>query len=50
MKEKAYLLIGKNSKKWLAENLGISMPTLDKRLETDKWKKGEVQILEHLSK
>lgn len=32
----------------LAEKLGISRPTLDKRLKFGNWKKGELAIIETL--
>jgi hypothetical protein len=41
MKEKALILIGLNSKKWLSEKLGINPLTLEVRLEKNNWKPSE---------
>lgn len=38
----------KRSKVTLAEKLGISRPTLDKRLKLGNWKKGELAIIDLL--
>jgi hypothetical protein len=46
MKTKALILIGLHSKKWLAEKLGITTITLEKRLTEDYWKPGELALLE----
>jgi len=48
MKEKALILIGLHSKKWLAENMGINHITLEKRLKTNYWKLSEIAILEDI--
>jgi biotin operon repressor len=39
---------GKTTKSDLAETLGISRPTLDKRIINDSWKKGELKLIELL--
>jgi predicted DNA binding protein len=39
---------GRSTKIELAETLGISRPTLDKRIINDSWKKGELKIIESL--
>ena len=36
------------SKTALADTLGISRPTLDKKIVSNKWKKGELAIIESL--
>jgi len=38
-------LIEKESKVWLADKLGISRVTLDKRLSKGNWKKSEMQMV-----
>lgn len=43
-------LIEENSKKWLAEELGIERATLYTRLKTNKWKKLEISKIISLSK
>lgn len=48
MKEKALILIGLHSKKWLAENIGLNVLTLEKRLNTNYWKVSEEIALEKL--
>lgn len=48
MKEKAFILIGIHSRKWLSENMGINPITLDKRLKTDNWKISEISRLNEL--
>jgi hypothetical protein len=48
MKEKALILIGLHSKKWLAEQMGINHITLEKRLSTNYWKISEVSRLEEI--
>lgn len=48
MKEKALLLIGLHSKKWLCEKMGINHLTLEKRLKNDNWKTSEVIALESI--
>lgn len=50
MKKIVEKLIAQNNKRWLADKLGISRPTLDIRLELDNWKKSEVQHLLILGK
>jgi len=47
---KAESLITLNSKKWLAEKLGINRVTLDTRLKESNWKKSEIQFIITLSK
>lgn len=47
---KANILIERESKSWLAEKLGITRVTLDKRLEKGNWKKSENQMLLTLCK
>lgn len=39
---------GKATKYEIAETLGISRPTLDKRIIKGSWKKGELKIIESL--
>ncbi len=48
--EKVLMVIqtGKSTKKELSESLGISRPTLDKRISSDSWKKGELKLIESL--
>jgi hypothetical protein len=48
MKEKALILIGMHSKKWLAKQMGINHLTLEKRLSLNEWKVSEVSRLEEL--
>ena len=48
MKEKALILIGLYSKKWLSEKMGINHITLEKRLKTNDWKISEISILEEI--
>lgn len=50
MNKIAYKLIGVHSKTWLCEKLGITRPTLDARLKTDKWKTSEKAVLMQLDK
>lgn len=50
MKQIVTKLININSKVWLCDQLGISRPTLDVRLEKDNWKKSEKQLLIILNK
>lgn len=50
MKETAENLINLHSKIWLADQLGITRPTLDQRLINGKWKKSEIQTLLILKK
>lgn len=45
MKEKALILIGLHSKKWLADNLGINHITLERRLNKNDWKVSEEMAL-----
>jgi hypothetical protein len=45
MKEKALILIGMHSKKWLAEKLGINHITLERRLNKNDWKLSEEMAL-----
>jgi DNA-binding Xre family transcriptional regulator len=45
MEQKLKLLLLKYEKKELAEKLGISRPTLNKRLEKNNWKKLEIEKL-----
>lgn len=39
---------GNATKIELAKSLGISRPTLDKRIVSDSWKKGELKLIESL--
>lgn len=48
--EKAEKLIMVESKSWLADKLGITRVTLDKRLEKGNWKKSENQMLLSLTR
>jgi len=49
MKKIAERLISIHSKTWLCEKLGITRPTLDSRLKTDRWKKSEKALLIQLN-
>jgi len=48
MKEKALVLIGEHSRKWLSEKMGINPITLDKRLNSGVWKISEISRLNEL--
>lgn len=54
MKEKAtdkiltLIQMGRETKVSVSDLLGISRPTLDKRIINDSWKKGELKIIESL--
>jgi hypothetical protein len=48
MKEKALILIGMYSKKWLCEQMEINHITLEKRLVKNNWKKSEISLLEQV--
>lgn len=48
MNKIAKRLIDLHSKTWLCEKLGITRPTLDSRLKTDKWKRSEMVVLKNL--
>lgn len=48
MKEKALILIGLHSKKWLCEKLGINPITLDRRLNKNDWKVSEEMALDQI--
>ncbi len=48
MKEKALVLIGLYSRKWLSEKMGINPITLDKRLDISNWKLSEQSRLNEL--
>jgi hypothetical protein len=48
MKEKAFTLIGLKNKGWLANEMQISVITLDKRLLNDNWKESEKLLLEKI--
>jgi len=48
MKEKALVLIGLYSRKWLSLKMGINPITLDKRLNSDSWKLSEISRLNEL--
>lgn len=48
MKEKALILIGLHSKKWLCEKLGINPITLDRRLSKNDWKISEEIALDQI--
>lgn len=45
-----HLLLNTHNKMTLAEDLGISRPTLDTRLDKGNWKKGEKRIITDLYK
>lgn len=45
MKEQIDILILKYGKVKVSEMLGITRPTLDKRLKLDNWKKSEIHLL-----
>jgi len=48
MKEKALVLIGLHSRKWLSYEMGINPITLDKRLLSGNWKLSEQSRLNEL--
>lgn len=48
MKEKALVLIGLYSRKWLSEKMGVNPLTLDKRIRTNKWKVSEISRLNEI--
>lgn len=48
MKEKALILIGLHSKKWLCEKMGINPITLERRLNKNDWKVSEEFALENI--
>lgn len=48
MKEKALVLIGLHSRKWLSEKMGINPITIDKRLNTGNWKLSEISRLNEI--
>ena len=48
MKEKALILIGLNSKRWLCDKLEINHITLSRRLEKNDWKKSESMLLDQI--
>jgi DNA-binding transcriptional regulator YdaS (Cro superfamily) len=49
MKTKIYAIIGKHGTKKAAELIGVSPPTLKKRLEnTDDFRQSEVETIERL--
>jgi hypothetical protein len=45
MKEKALILIGLHSKKWLSEKMGLNHVTLENRLNKNNWKLSEEMAL-----
>ena len=50
LEQRVLILIGRHSKTWLSEKLGITRPTLDIRLDKGNWKKSEMQSIILLSK
>ncbi len=48
IEEKVFSIIGRKSKTFLAKELGISKPTLDRRIEKGGWLKSEIEIIEGL--
>lgn len=48
MKEKALVLVGLHSRKWLAEKMGINPITIDKRIKYGDWKLAEISRLNEL--
>lgn len=50
VEELVYLIIGKTSRIKLCKELGISRPTLDRRLLNGGWLKSEIEIIEKLAK
>lgn len=48
MKEKALILIGLHSKKWLSEKLGLNPITLERRLNKNDWKVSEEMALDQI--
>lgn len=49
VEKQVYEIIGKSSKFALCLVLGISRPTLDRRLEKGGWLKSEIEIIKKLS-
>jgi hypothetical protein len=47
--EKAYVLIGKYGKAWLAQQLQMNYRTLVGRLDAGNWKAGETMIINQLN-
>jgi len=45
MREKALILIGLKSRKWLCDEMGFNILTLHKRLKTNRWKLSEISRL-----
>ncbi len=43
------ILLSKYNKITLAEEIGISRPTLDKRLLKHNWKKSEIELIKKLA-
>lgn len=48
MKEKALVLIGLHSRKWLSEQMGVNPITIDKRIAKGGWKLAEISRLKEL--
>lgn len=48
LEEKVFTIIGKKSKSFLAKELKISKPTLDRRIVHGGWLKTEVDIINQL--
>ena len=44
----AILNSGRKTKVELSQQLGITRPTLDKRIETNSWKKGELELIKSI--
>lgn len=42
------IIVSKLNKSLFADELGISRPTLDKRLLTHNWKKSEIEMIKKL--
>ena len=48
LEQKVFMIIGKYSKTYLAEKLGITKPTLDKRINRGGWLNTEIEVIEKL--
>lgn len=48
MKQKALVLIGLHSRKWLSEKMGLNPITIDRRLKHGDWKISEISRLNEL--
>jgi len=48
IKVEALINSGRFTKFELAEKIGISRPTLDRKIKSSLWKKGEMEIIKNL--